>query len=87
MKEKPIWIKLTARATARLGLAPLAVGLLLAVPCATAQMKEADMKSVEDTPTAVADEHLRRITPIKQGGIALGEEYIQIGRASCRERV
>ena len=87
MKEKPIWIKLTARATARLGLAPLAVGLLLAVPCATAQMKEADMKSVEDTPTAVADEHLRRITPIKQGGIALGEEHIPVGEEAQIDQV
>jgi hypothetical protein len=78
MKEETVRLKLTANAAARLGLAPLALGLLLAVPCARAQIKEADMKSVEDKPTAVADEHLRRITPIKQGGIALGEEYIPV---------
>src|ERR1035437_2985196 len=50
-------IKLSAKAAARLGLTPLAVGMLLAVPCAKAQIKEADMKSVEDRPTAVADGH------------------------------
>ena len=80
-------IKLTAKAAARLGLTPLAVGLLLAVPCAKAQIKEADMKSVEDRPTAVADEHLRRITPITPGGIALGEEYIPVGEEAQFDQV
>jgi uncharacterized membrane protein len=67
VKEKTMRVKLTAKAAARLGLAPLAVGLLLAVPCAKAQTKEADMKSVEDKPTAVADEHLRRIPHLRPG--------------------
>ena len=79
MKAKTMQVKLTAKAAARLAMAPLVVGMLLAVPCANAQTKEADMKSVDDSPTPVADEHLRRITPIKPGGIALGEEHIPVG--------
>jgi hypothetical protein len=53
MNENTMRVKRIAKAAATLGLAPLAVGLLLAVPCAKAQTKEADMKSVEDEPTAV----------------------------------
>ena len=87
MKADTRRVKLSVMAAARLGLAPLVVGLLLAVPCAKAQIIEADMKSVEDRPTAVADEHLRRITPVKSGGIALGEEYIPVGEAAQIDQI
>ena len=45
------------------------------------------MKSVEDRLTAVADEHLRRITSIKPGGIALGEEYIPVGEKAQIDQI
>src|ERR1035441_3020149 len=87
MKAKTMQVKLTAKAAARLAMAPLVVGMLLAVPCANAQTKEADMKSVDDSPTAVADEHLRRITPIKPGETALGEEHIPVGEEAQIDQI
>ncbi|MEI7936483.1 MAG: catalase family protein [Verrucomicrobiota bacterium] len=87
MKEKTMQVKLTANAAARLGIAPLMVGMLLAGPCANAQTKEADMKSVEDKPTAVAEAHVPRITSIKPGGIAIGEEFIPMGEEAQIDQI